>query len=137
MKTKFTDEYLTNLVAKMSVREKACQLTQLNLGLITPDENGDITGPAKKMNLTESELNAIGSVLNFTDPTVVKSAQDRHMKNDPHKIPMSFMQDVIHGFKTIYPVPIALGCTFEPDLVEQCCAMAAKEASAGGVQVTG
>jgi beta-glucosidase len=58
------------------------------------------------------------------------------MANDPNKIPLGFMQDVIHGFKTVYPVPIALGCSFDPELVEKCCAMAAKEASLGGVQVT-
>jgi len=134
--SKYDDQFLIDIVNKMSVREKAAQLTQLNLGLVTPDEDGDITGPAKKMNLTLETLNSIGSVLNFSDPLVVKRAQDNHMANDPNRIPLGFMQDVIHGFKTVYPVPIALGCSFEPELVEKCCAMAAKEASLGGVQVT-
>jgi len=44
--------------------------------------------------------------------------------------------DVIHGFRTIYPIPLALGCSFNPDMVAECSKMAAKEAIAGGVQVT-
>lgn len=58
------------------------------------------------------------------------------MENDPHRIPVVFMMDVIHGFRTIYPIPLALGCSFDAELVEACSRMAGKEAAASGVQVT-
>lgn len=49
---------------------------------------------------------------------------------------MLFMMDVVHGYRTIYPIPLGIGASFDPDLMRECCAMAAKEAAAGGVQVT-
>ena len=44
----------------------------------------------------------------------------------PHHIPMLFMMDVINGFKTIFPIPLGQGATFEPELSEKCAAVAAK-----------
>lgn len=66
----------------------------------------------------------------------MRKIQEEHLKNDRNKIPMLFMMDVIHGFCTIYPIPLALGCSFNPDMVAECSKMAAKEAACGGVQLT-
>ena len=136
MQSKYTDERLREIIASMSVREKAAQMTQLNANIIATDENGDITGPALSMHLTKEDVLAVGSTLNYRGADIMIRMQKEHMAGDPNKIPLAGMMDVIHGCRTIYPVPLALGCTFEPELVEKLCAMAAKEATAYGIQVT-
>ena len=136
MQSKYTDERLREIIASMSVREKAAQMTQLNANIIATDENGDITGPALSMHLTKEDVLAVGSTLNYRGADIMIRMQKEHMAGDPNKIPLAGMMDVIHGCRTIYPVPLALGCTFEPELVEKLCAMAAKEATAYGIQAT-
>lgn len=126
---------LNLLMSQMSVHEKIGQLTQYNASLFT-NSTAEITGPMQKLGLTQEDLAAVGSVLNFSGVEEMKAIQDEHLKKDPHKIPMVFMMDVIHGYRTIYPIPLGLGCSFDPDLAQACSQMAAKEASASGVQVT-
>ena len=58
------------------------------------------------------------------------------IENSTAKIPPIFMHDVVHGYKTIYPIPLAMAGAFDEKMVEDCCEMAAKEATVGGVQVT-
>lgn len=136
MLSKFSDERLREIIDSMSVREKAAQMTQLNANLIMTDENGEITGPALDMHLTKEDVYSVGSTLNYNGVQKMINMQKDHMERDPHKIPLLGMMDVIHGCHTVYPVPLALGCTFEPELVEKLCAMAAKESAASGIQVT-
>ena len=126
---------LNLLISQMSIHEKIGQLTQYNATLFA-DSTAEITGPMQKLGLTQEDLAAVGSVLNFSGVEEMKAIQDEHLKKDPHKIPMVFMMDVIHGYRTIYPIPLGLGCSFAPDLAQACSKMAAKEAAASGVQVT-
>lgn len=126
---------LKALINKMSVHEKIGQLTQYNANLFL-NTTAEITGPMQALGLTQKDLAAAGSVLNFSCLEEIKAIQSAHLEKDPHKIPMVFMMDVIHGYRTIYPIPLGLGCSFDPQLAEDCSYMAAKEASADGVQVT-
>ena len=126
---------LKKLLSQMTFEEKVGQLAQYNANVLQ-DTSADITGPRTHLGLTKEELNYVGSVLNFKSPKEVRSIQDAHLAADRNKIPIVFMMDVIHGFRTIYPIPLALGCSFDTDLVAECSRMAAKEATAGGVQVT-
>ncbi len=126
---------LKQLVAQMTIEEKIGQLTQYNANLFI-DSDVDITGPMAKLGLTSEQLKHVGSVLNFKDAKEVYEIQQKHMEADRNKIPMTFMMDVIHGYRTIYPIPLALGCSFDTKLVEECTRMASEEASAGGIQVT-
>ena len=128
-------KHLENLLAEMSVEDKIGQLTQYNASLFLATR-AEITGPMEKLGLCEADLARVGSVLNFETPGEMKRIQDDHLQNDPHKIPMVFMMDVIHGFRTIYPIPLGMACSFDGEIVERCSRMAAREASAGGVQVT-
>ena len=126
---------LKQLLAQMTIEEKIGQLTQYNANLFI-ESDVDITGPMAKLGLTKDELKNVGSVLNFKDAKEVYEIQKKHLEEDRNKIPMTFMMDVIHGYRTIYPIPLALGCSFDTKLVEECSRMAAEEASAGGIQVT-
>lgn len=126
---------LEKLLSQMSIHDKIGQLTQYNAMLFT-NTTSDITGPQKKLGLTDADLAAVGSILNFASVREVKEIQDNHLENDPNKIPIVFMRDVIHGYRTICPIPLALGCSFDPQIAEDCSRVAAKEASASGVHVT-
>lgn len=123
------------LLSKMTVEEKVGQLIQVN-AMLLGNTTADITGPKQSMGITDSMLQKVGSTLNFHNFEEVKSMQDEHMAGDRHGIPLMFMMDVIHGYKTIYPIPLALGASFDPELVKECTKMASREASAGGIHVT-
>ena len=124
------------LLKKMTLKEKLAQITQLNANCLHVGTEGEITGPAQELNLEQEEICAIGSTLNFVGASEVIEIQKEHLQNDVNKIPMLFMMDVVHGYRTIYPIPLGLGATFDKNIVEQCCVMASEEMSAGGVQVT-
>ncbi len=126
---------IQKLLEQMTLDEKIGQLTQYEANVLGCD-GGDVTGPRTELDLTEENIRHVGSVLNFASADMMRKIQDEHLAHDRNKIPMLFMMDVIHGYRTIYPIPLALGCSFDTQLVEDCSRMAAKEASAGGVQVT-
>lgn len=132
---KRSDFDIKSLLSKMTVEEKVGQLIQLNAMLVGKTTAG-ITGPMESLGVSESMLKKVGSTLNFHGFAEMKAIQDKHMEEDRLHIPLIFMMDVIHGYKTIYPIPLGMGASFDPELVKECSKMAAKEASAGGVQVT-
>lgn len=126
---------LKNLIDGMTVEEKIGQLAQFNANVFSGSD-ADITGPLVKNGLTGDDLYRIGSLLNFKDSKEMNELQKRHLEGDRNKIPMVFMMDVIHGYRTIFPIPLALGGSFDTELVEECTRMSAVEASSAGVQVT-
>ena len=119
----------------MTIKEKLGQLTQLNARVFI-DTKADITGPLEEIRLKREDLSTIGSVLNYWHPSEMISIQRQHLLEDRNKIPMLFMMDVIHGYRTIFPLPLALGASFNPDVVTECTKMAARESVAGGIHVT-
>ena len=126
---------IQKLLSQMTLEEKIGQLVQYNANVFM-DTSAGITGPMQQFGLTEEDLGRLGSVLNFASAEEMKQMQQIHLTGDRHKIPMLFMMDVIHGYRTIFPIPLGLGCSFDPALAEACSRMAAKEAAASGVQVT-
>ena len=126
---------LKKLLSNMTFEEKVGQLAQYNANIFM-DTNGNTTGPLVVLGLKGEDIHKVGSILNFGDVENVREIQKNHLENDRNKIPMVFMLDVIHGFRTIFPIPLALGCSFDEELVAECSKMAAKEASANGVHVT-
>ena len=123
------------LLKRMTLREKLAQMTQLNGHYYEMVGTAAITGPIEEMKILESDVKAAGSVLGTTGAKQVMDIQNHYLKNNPHGIPLLFMADVIHGFRTIFPIPLALGCTWDPELVERSMRTAAKEAAAAGVHV--
>lgn len=130
-----TDEKLQDLLDSMTLEEKAGQLVQCNAGQFI--ENAlEITGPEGETLPAEDLNRVMGSVLTFENAAQAKALQEKHMKADPHKIPLLLMLDVIHGLRTTYPIPLAMGCSFDDQLMEECADMARKESAACGVHVT-
>ena len=86
--------------------------------------------------MTADQPYRVGSLLGVKGAAKIIDLQDRMMARQPHHIPALFMMDVIHGYQTIFPVPIAIGSSFNPVLAEQVASVAAREASATGLHVT-
>ena len=130
-----THEALKKLLDGMTLEEKVGQLIQCNAGQFI-STNAEITGPEGQP-LPAEELNRVmGSVLTFENAQQARHLQDMHLAADRNKIPLLLMVDVIHGMKTTYPIPLAMGCSFDDELMAECADMARKEAAAAGVQVT-
>ncbi|MBR3017574.1 MAG: glycoside hydrolase family 3 C-terminal domain-containing protein [Clostridia bacterium] len=130
-----TEQELGKLLDSMTLEEKAGQLVQCNAGQFI-ENHLEITGPNGEP-LPAEELNRVmGSVLTFEDAKQAKALQDQHLAADPHKIPLLLMLDVIHGLRTTYPIPLAMGCSFDDGLMAECADMARKESAACGVHVT-
>lgn len=126
---------LEKLVAQMTFSEKVGQLAQYNTN-VCMDTNAEITGPRAAYGLAREDIPKIGSVLNFSNVEEMRTLQEQHLKEDRNRIPMLFMMDVIHGYRTIFPIPLGIGCSFDTALAAECTRMAAIEASADGVHVT-
>lgn len=127
---------LKKLINNMTLEQKLAQISQYNANCLHIGAKGEVTGPAQELALKKEEISAVGSTLNFVGSAEMLPIQKEHLANDPNQIPMLFMQDVVHGYRTIYPIPLALGASFDAELVEECCAMATVEMSTGGVHVT-
>ncbi len=127
---------MKELVAQMTLEEKLRQLTQLNGIFFDESDETAATGPKAEVKIQKEDIPGIGSALNFLGTDQVRTIQKNHMKADRNKIPMLFMMDVVHGCVTQYPIPLAMGATFSPELLKECAAMAAREAKTMGIDVT-
>jgi beta-glucosidase len=127
---------IEELLKVMSLKEKIFQLEQFNSVLLKPLKGWDATGPMRDMGLTEEDLKDTGSLLNSMGAERMKDIQKEFLEKNGNKIPLAFMHDVIHGYRTIYPINLGLACSFNLDLIRDCAEMAATEAVLDGVNVT-
>ena len=77
-----------------------------------------------------------GSVIGASGAKEIISIQREHLRKSRLSIPLLFMADIIHGFKTIFPIPLAIGCSWDLELAEKSAQIAALEASVSGIHVT-
>ena len=122
------------LLQDMSLEEKIGQLFQGNGSFYESDSIA--TGPAAEQGFSEETVRLSGSILGAAGAAVTKKIQKEHMEKHPHQIPMILMADVINGYKTIFPIPLAQGAAFKPELAKIGAEIAAKEAAAAGLHVT-
>lgn len=127
-------QQLNDLFKSMSLEEKIGQLLQLSNNFY--EDEAVLTGPAMQLGIGKKQINEAGSVLSVFGAEKTKAIQDTYMKNQPHHIPILFMADIINGYKTIFPIPLAQGCSFQPELVRKCASVAATEAAVSGLHVT-
>lgn len=126
---------LENLLSKMSLEEKLAEITQL-YGSETSDDSSTFMGIDYGFESNNNMVDNIGSILGVSGAKLLKNAQDKHLKSSKHKIPLIFMHDVIHGHKTIFPSPLAMSCSWQPELVKKSAEISAKEASVCGIHLT-
>jgi len=127
-------ERVDALIAQMSVAEKAGQLTQYFYFNLPPsDEPGAVFSGQPAMVETALAKGEVGSLLFVTDPAEVNRLQRLAVEGNRHGIGVLFGFDVVHGLRTILPVPIAMAASWDPGVIEQGQAVAAREARAAGI----
>ena len=119
-----TEKQIDQLLAKMTLAEKIGQMNQVSAG-------GDVANYAEALRKGQ-----IGSILNEVDPVKINEFQRIAVTESRLGIPLLVARDVIHGFHTVYPIPLGLAATFDPALVEEGARVAALEATAQGVRWT-
>lgn len=122
------DAYVSDLMAKMTVQEKIGQLN-----LVTPG-GGILTGSVVSTDV-ESKIKEgkVGGIFGVYGPEKTRQAQKLAVEESRLGIPMLFGSDVIHGYKTTFPLPLGLASTWDMDLIEKTAQVAAKEATADGI----
>jgi beta-glucosidase len=130
------------LLARMTLQEKLGQLVQYNAAGATSatvthgQQNNLQTNPEVGYRVDAMQLAAngeMGSMLNVP-PVRIRAYQQAAVEKSRLHIPLLFGADVIHGYRTVYPVPLALAASFDPDLVTSLARMAAEEASSTGIR---
>ncbi len=128
---------IDELLSAMTLEEKAGQMTQFfYFAEVDPESDVDVMGDlSSQPAMVERELAAgrVGSLLFCTQPSEINRLQRLTIEGNRHGIPALFGFDVIHGFRTIFPVPIATAASWDPDVAARGQAIAAKEARAVGI----
>jgi len=112
------------ILSQMTLAEKIGQMNQVSAG-------GDVSNYADALRKGQ-----IGSILNEVDPVKINEFQRISLEESRLGIPLLVARDVIHGFHTIFPIPLGLAATFDPALVEEGARIAALEATAQGIRWT-
>ncbi len=120
------DQFVASLIKKMTIDEKLGQLNLLVGGEAT-------TGSVVSSNV-ESKLKAgkVGGIFSLSSPEKTRKAQELALQSRL-KIPVIFGMDVIHGYRTMFPIPLGMSATWDMDLIEKSARMAAQEATADGI----
>lgn len=121
------DKFVDNLMNKMTLQEK---IGQLNLPV-----SGDIvTGQAKSSDVAGKIRNGhVGGLFNVKGVENIREIQKIAVEQSRLKIPLLFGMDVIHGYETVFPIPLALSCSWDMEAIRESAQIAAKEASADGI----
>lgn len=125
------------LLRAMTLEEKAGQLTQIPLSVVSGGIC-DPTGPMKNYGLTPETTALCGSLICDVDCDAQEyaAAIEQVIEAQPHHIPPILMRDVIHGHRTVFPIPLALGCSFEPELARRMGVVMGREAMGANVHAT-
>lgn len=121
------DRFIDDLMSKMTIEEKIGQLNLPGSGDIVTGQakNSDIAGKIKK--------GLVGGLFNIKGVEKIKDVQRVAVEESRLGIPLIFGMDVIHGYETVFPIPLGLSCSWDIDAVEKSARIAAIEASADGI----
>jgi len=124
------EERVETLLSELSLEQKVGQLNQLNADFATGTAVGD-------MDIEQGVLDGdIGSVLNFEDLDEAREFQRLAVEESDHGVPVLLALDVIHGHRTIFPIPLAEAASWNPEMAERSASVAATEAAADGIHWT-
>jgi beta-glucosidase len=121
------NRFISELMAKMTLDEK---IGQLNL----PSAGDFTTGQTSSSDIGKKIVEGkVGGLFNISTVEKIRSVQQVAVEKSRLKIPLIFGMDVIHGYKSVFPIPLGLSCSWDMDLIEQSARIAATEASADGI----
>lgn len=124
------DAFISKLMKEMTLEEK---IGQLNL----PSEGDIITGLGTNSNIAgKIKKGQVGGMFNIKGVEKIRDIQRVAVEESRMKIPLLFGMDVIHGYETVFPIPLGLACTWDMESIEKTAQIAAKEASADGISWT-
>ncbi len=124
------DRFIDQLMKKMTLEEKIGQLNLPVTGEIT-------TGQAKSSDVAKRIRNGeVGGLFNLKGVERIREVQRQAVEESRLGIPLLFGMDVIHGYETIFPIPLGLSCTWDMKAIEESARIAAIEASADGISWT-
>ena len=124
------DRFIDALMKRMTVEEKIGQLNLPVTGEIT-------TGQAKSSDVAKKiEQGLVGGLFNLKGVDKIRDVQKLAVENSRLSIPLLFGMDVIHGYETIFPIPLGLSCTWDMAAIRESARIAAIEASADGISWT-
>lgn len=129
-----TKSQLISLLNDMTLDEKIGQLVQISGNFFLEEENVQ-TGPVSTLGMDENMIYKVGSIINTVGAKNVITVQNKYLEKSRLKIPLMFMADIINGYKTVFPIPLAQGCSWNTEVVKRCAQIAMKEASIAGVNV--
>lgn len=119
--------FIDALMSKMTLEEK---IGQLNL----PGSGDIVTGQAGNSDIAKKiEQGKVGGLFNIKSVARIREVQKLAVERSRLKIPLLFGMDVIHGYETVFPIPLGLSCTWDLGLIERSARIAAQEASADGI----
>lgn len=127
-------EKLKTLLREMTLEEKINQLFQGHCSFY--EEKSISTGPVDRQGISSKTVSETGSILGTLGAEKLKNIQKVYMDKHPHKIPLLFMADIINGYKTIFPIPLAQGAAFNPEVAKTGAEIAAAESAAAGLHIT-
>ncbi|WP_179021771.1 beta-glucosidase BglX [Winogradskyella forsetii] len=128
-----TERKVDSVLALMTIDEKVGQLVQYNGKW---DATGSKSSKRYKYKIEKLKKGEVGSMLNIISVTSIRETQRLVMEHSRLKIPLIFGYDVIHGYQTMFPVPLGESASWDLEIIEQSAAIAAKEASASGLNWT-
>lgn len=124
------NSFIITLMSKMTLEEKIGQLNLTTSG-------GFVTGSSVNDKVQQKlKAGQIGGMLNVFPAASMKNSMDIAVKDSPNHIPLLFGMDVIHGYQTIFPIPLAMSCMWDMSLIEKSARIAAQEATANGIAWT-
>lgn len=125
------EQRVKNLLSIMTLDEKVGQLNQLNGGVMTgPQAAND---PGQQGKIKELKAGKVGSFLNVVGAAETKAVQKIAVEETRLGIPLLFGYDAIHGYKTVFPIPLAEACSWDLALAEKTASITSKEAAAAGL----
>ena len=122
------EKALYELLKQMTIEEKIGQLVQVAGETFLMDNIEVSTGPLKDLGISNEMLYNVGSILNVVGTEKIRKIQENYLAKNRLKIPLLFMADIINGYKTVLPIPLAQGCSWDRKVVYEATKLAAKEA---------
>ncbi|MFD0695919.1 glycoside hydrolase family 3 N-terminal domain-containing protein [Paenibacillus sp. GCM10027628] len=132
------NQQLKRLFESMTLKEKFGQLSQITGELYVGKVDQEMveTGPEYSRDILDGEsLYTIGSVIGASSAKMTNRIQAAYLERSRLKIPLLFMHDAIHGYKTIFPIPLGLSCTWDEHILQKVAEETASELRASGIHV--